>query len=134
MDLYRILLGGGWEPWGASPPGVSEILSLYWRILVKSRIYLQGFSQIFENIVQFWGGVVPDPGPVHGPWPMEKLTLGATRICQKPPRCLRMPLQDVKKTEIDIPQMHYDPRRSGEASCWTVVHLGDVNLGKFDVL
>ena len=84
--------------------------------------------------MQFRGGVVPDPGPVHGPWSMEKLTLESVENCQKPPRCLEMPLQDAKKTEIDIPQMHHNPQRSGEASCWTVVHLGDVNLGKFDVL
>ena len=48
-----------------------HVLSLYWRIFVKSRIYLQGFSQIFKNIVQFLGGGGTGPRPctwvlVHG--------------------------------------------------------------------
>ena len=97
-------------------------------------MYLQGFSHFFKNIVLFWGVPVRGPGPVLGPWPMEKLTLESVENCQKPPRCLEMPLQDAKKTEIDIPQMHHSPQRSGEASCWTVVHLGDVYFGFFDVL
>ena len=97
-------------------------------------MYLQSFSQILKIIVQFMVWVVPGPGPVHGPGPMEKLTLGSVENCQRPPRCLEVQLQDTRKTDIDIPQMHHDPQRSGEASCWTVVHLGDVKLGKSDVL
>lgn len=82
-----------------------------------------------------FGGVpVRGPGPVLDPWPVEKLTLGSVENRQKSPRCLEMPLQDAKKTDIDIPQRHHSPQRSGEASCWTVVHLGDVKLGKSDVL
>ena len=88
-------------------------------------------SQIFAHV---FGLAVPGPAPVHGPGPMEKLTLESAENSQSLPKCLEMPLQDVKKTEIDIPQMHHNPQRSGEASCWTVVHLGDVKLGKSDVL
>ena len=88
-------------------------------------------SQIFAHV---FGLAVPGPAPVHGPGPMEKPTLGGVGNCQSPPSCPRTSLQGVKKPEIDIPQMHHSPERSGEASCWNVMHLGDVDLGKFDLL
>ena len=97
-------------------------------------MHLQGFSQIFKNIVQFWGWVVLGPGPVHGPWSMEKLTLGSVENCQSPPSCLEVSLQGVKKPDIDLPKMHFSPVRGLEASQSTLGHLGGVYIGKSDLL
>ena len=43
-----------------------------------------------------------------------------------------MYLQRVTKTEFDLPKMHYSPVRNIEATRWTMVHLGEVEFGKFD--
>ena len=74
------------------------------------------------------------PGPVHGPWPMEKPTLAIVENRQRSPRCLRISLQGVKKTDIDLPKMHYSPAGGLKASHWNEVHLGEVHFGFFGPL
>ena len=93
-------------------------------------MYLQGFSQILQTIVHVWGAAVEGPGPVHGPWAREKPTLGTPQNCESSPRCPRMPLQRVIFPDIDLPKMHYNAVGSLEASHWTIMHLGEVNVGK----
>ena len=38
--------------------------------------------------------------------------------------------QNAKITDMDLPKMHYSPGRSGEASPWTKMHLGEVHISK----
>ena len=42
--------------------------------------------------------------------------------------------QMAKITELEPPKMHYSPVRSGEAPPWTIVHLGEVHIGKNGLL
>ena len=58
------------------------MLSLYWHIFIKMQIDLQGFSQVLSKFIHVLGDEVQGPGPVHGPWAHEKLTLGAAQIRQ----------------------------------------------------
>ena len=89
-------------------------------------MYLYGFSRIPPNSIQILEGVVPGPGPVLGPWAREKLTLGSVGNRQSSPRCPGTSLQGVKKPDFDLPEMHFVPVRSVEASCWNEMHLGEV--------
>ena len=93
-------------------------------------MYLYGFSRIPPNSIQILEGVVLGPGPVHGPWAREKPTFGAPQNCQSSPRCPRMQPQRVIFPDIDLPKMHYIAVGSLEASHWTIMHLGEVHVGK----
>ena len=106
------------------------ILSLYCRIFLKFQIDLGGFSHKSQNISHNWGCRVPPPDPVRGPWPGEKPIFGAARNRQSSPGCTRMSPQRAKITELEPPKMHYCPVRGGEAPPWTIMHLGEVQLGK----
>ena len=84
--------------------------------------------------MQFWGGVVLGPGPVHGPWARDKQSLGAPEESQSSPRRSRVRPQRVIFPDIDLPKMHYSPVRSLEASHWKEMHLGEVKFGKNEPL
>ena len=94
----------------------------------------QGFSWIWRNSMPISGPVPQRPGPVHGPWPMEKPTFGVREICQSSPRCPAMSPQRAIFTKLDIPKMDYIAVRRLEASQCTIGHLGEVQLGKNDPL
>ena len=106
--------------------------SLY--IVVKFQIDLGGFSHKSQNISHNWGCRVPAPDPVRGPWPGEKPIFGADRNRQSSPGCTRMSPQRAKITELEPPKMHYCPVRGGEAPPWTIMHLGEVHIGKNGLL
>ena len=102
------------------------ILSLYYCLFIRLQIDLQGFSQILQNFIHILGDAVQGPGPVHGPWARERLTLGTPEIRESSPKCPMMPLQKVKVPELDLPKKHYSAMRSPEASRRTILHLGEV--------
>ena len=120
-------------PWGASPPGAPKTLSIL-PYIHKITNRSTGVLTKFGKYRAVWGVPVLGPGPVLGPWAREKLTLGSVENRQRSARCLRISLQGVKKIDIDLPQMHFVPVRSFEASCWNEMHLGEVKLGKSDLL
>ena len=99
---------------------------------MKSRLLLQGFSGISKKITHAFGLAAGGPGPVLGPWAREKLTLGSVENRQRSPRCLRISLQDDKKPDIDLPEMHFVPAGDLNASHWNETHLGELQVGKFD--
>ena len=70
------------------------------------------------------------PGPVLGPWAREKLSFRDFKSCQRSPRCSGLQLQRVIFAKLDFPEMHYHAVRSREGSRWTIMHLGEVEVGK----
>ena len=105
-------------------------LSLYAPYSIKIKMHPQGFSRIWRNSIPISGPVPRRPGPVHGPWPREQPTFGVRGISQSPPRCLTMSPQRAIFTKLDLPKVDYYAPWGLEASQCTIVHLGEVQLGK----
>ena len=91
-------------------------LSLYGPYSIRSKMQPQGFSRTWRNSMLISCLVPRRPGPVHGPWPMEKPTFGVREICQSSPRCFAMSPQRAIFTKLDPPKMAYIAVRRLEAS------------------